>query len=488
MRTKILLNYVLVIAILTLYGAQVCPFLASLSTLQLGLLLVVGLGLQYVLHGKLVALIRAKAPYPRQAPLVFATILGLFLGFGLLLAAFTTLAIGFPLPSGLKLTLGMAALGFFLAVDLTLDEEYALATHFLHTGKNLVQPQAHFFPLTKKFTWFASISAFFAIGVFFLIVNKDLDWMVHAGQEIGLGRARLLILVEVGFVVLVLLGYILKNIFSYARNLRLFFTHENRALSRATAGRLDSFVPVSSSDEFGIMASHTNHMIATLQQRNAELQRTQDVTIYTLTSMAETRDNETGAHILRTQRYVQCLAEALREHPRFATELDDAVIDLLFKSAPLHDIGKIGIPDAILLKPGKHTADEFEIMKTHAALGGEALWNAEKRLGSTSFLHIGREIAYTHHEKWDGSGYPHGLEGEDIPVSGRLMALADVYDALISERVYKPAFSHEKAKGIILDGKGKHFDPAVVDTFVAQETTFQYIAATFTDTAAQEPA
>jgi len=155
------------------------------------------------------------------------------------------------------------------------------------------------------------------------------------------------------------------------------------------------------------------------------------------------------------------------------------MIDLIYKSAPLHDSGKVGIPDAILLKPGRLTDEEFEIMKQHSLIGADALKSAQAVLGTNSFLTVACEIMETHHEKWDGSGYPHGLKGDQIPISGRLMAMADVYDALVSERVYKAAFSHEKARSIIVEGKGLHFDPDVVDAFLELETVFQEIADKF---------
>ncbi len=215
-------------------------------------------------------------------------------------------------------------------------------------------------------------------------------------------------------------------------------------------------------------------------ERTNELQQTQDVTILSLSALAETRDPETGAHINRTRRYVRLLAERLRKHPKFRDELDnDKIIDLFYRSAPLHDIGKVGIADAILLKPGPLTEAEFEEMKKHPIIGGDSLSWAEKQLGSNSFLRYAREIAYNHHEKWDGSGYPAGLAAENIPLSGRLMALADVYDALINKRVYKEAFSHEKSKGIIIKGRGTHFDPDIVDAFLKIERQFYDIATRF---------
>ncbi len=216
--------------------------------------------------------------------------------------------------------------------------------------------------------------------------------------------------------------------------------------------------------------------------RTLEVQAIQDVTIMAMTSLAETRDNETGNHIRRTQLYVKALAEHLRDHPRFAHVLTDRMIDLLYKSAPLHDIGKIGIPDAILLKPGKLTVQEFEVMKTHTTLGRNAIEEAERRLGMrVAFLSVSKEIAYSHQEKWDGSGYPEGLKGDAIPVSARLMAVADVYDALISKRVYKPAFPHEQACATIVKGRGTHFDPDMVDAFVAIAQDFLRISLRYPD-------
>jgi putative two-component system response regulator len=208
----------------------------------------------------------------------------------------------------------------------------------------------------------------------------------------------------------------------------------------------------------------------------------QDVTILAMASLAETRDSDTGNHIRRTQFYVLELARRLSTHPRFSEFLTEDNIDLLFKSAPLHDIGKVGIPDRILLKPGRFEPEEFEIMKTHTTLGREAIEHAEKSLDvKVEFLALAKEIAYSHQEKWDGSGYPEGLSCDDIPISARLMAVADVYDALISRRVYKDGMPHEKAVGIILEGSGSHFDPDVVDAFMEAAEEFRQIALRYAD-------
>lgn len=221
---------------------------------------------------------------------------------------------------------------------------------------------------------------------------------------------------------------------------------------------------------------------AEVARRTREIGEIQDVTMIALGSLAETRDNETGNHIRRTQNYIKILAEKMRERPRFKEQLSDEAIELLYKSAPLHDIGKVGIPDSILKKPAKLSPEEFEVMKTHATLGRDAILAAEKRLGSpTSFLSLAREIAWSHHERWDGAGYPRGLSGEDIPLPGRLMAIADVYDALISERVYKRAFTHEETVAIIKQGLGAQFDPEVGLAFMEISDRFREIALAFSD-------
>lgn len=218
-------------------------------------------------------------------------------------------------------------------------------------------------------------------------------------------------------------------------------------------------------------------------KRTQEVMAIQDVTILAMASLAETRDSDTGNHIRRTQHYVKVLAEKLRPNPRFTEFLTDSNINTLFKSAPLHDIGKVGIPDCILLKPGRFEAHEMEIMKTHTTLGRDAIQQAENALGiAVEFLTIAKEIALCHQEKWDGSGYPEGLSGDNIPVSARLMAVADVYDALVSRRVYKEGMPHEKAVQIIVEGKGCHFDPDMVDAFVEIHEEFLAIARRYADT------
>ena len=232
-----------------------------------------------------------------------------------------------------------------------------------------------------------------------------------------------------------------------------------------------------------LLRDQKHHLELEVRRRTAEMLAARDATIHALASLAETRDLETGNHIRRTQRYVRLLAEQLRGHPRFADFLcDDAIIELLFKCAPLHDIGKVGIPDHILLKPGRYTPAEFDVMKQHPTLGREAIERAEHDLDvALPFLQIAKDIVYCHHEKWDGSGYPRGLAGDAIPIPGRLMALADVYDALISRRVYKAGLPHAAAAAIIVEGADAHFDPAVVEVFETLQGDFERVAQVYAD-------
>jgi adenylate cyclase len=209
--------------------------------------------------------------------------------------------------------------------------------------------------------------------------------------------------------------------------------------------------------------------------RERQLAAARDCAIVGWASLAETRDPETGNHIFRTQKYIRAMAQHLVHHKSLEYRIQSKDVDLLFKSSPLHDVGKVGVPDSILLKPGPLTPAEFEEMKKHTLYGTQALAKAESASGitdDTSFLKTAREITLTHHEKWDGTGYPNGLKGKNIPLSGRLMALADVYDALISDRVYKKAMSHEAAANIIRNGRGTHFDPEIVAIFEALEDEF----------------
>ncbi|MBU2647297.1 HD domain-containing protein [bacterium] len=474
------LHYIFAVIALSVYGGQVCPFLDSLTWFQLITPIFVTMVLHYLLTVFYLNDVVERTPLKHQSRRVFQLDLGSFFMAGTIIMVFNTLYYQFPLVSGMKVLFGLSMLGFFSALDLSLEKEWFLNQKMEVSGE-WIEPDLNYFSHPKKLVFFSSACMLLTAGVIFLVINKDLDWLATVGRDVPVATAQRYILTEVGFVVAIILLNMFNVIYSYSRNFRNFLNKETVVLQKATNGDFEAFVPVSSNDEFGIMAKHTNIMVEGLKKSTEELQQTRDITILSLASLAETRDNETGNHILRTQRYVKVLAHHLQGHPDFRDYLTDETADLLFKSAPLHDIGKVGIPDHILLKAGKLTEDEFEIMKTHTTLGGDSLKIAEERLGSNSFLKLAREIAMTHHERWDGKGYPRGIKGDDIPISGRLMSVADVYDALISKRVYKEAFSHEKARTIITDWKDKNFDPRVVDALFAIEDQILEIAARYGD-------
>ena len=216
-------------------------------------------------------------------------------------------------------------------------------------------------------------------------------------------------------------------------------------------------------------------------QQTHDLIRTRDAVIFGLAKLAESRDPDTGHHLERIAHYSTRLAKKMSQHPGFRDQITASFTRLIGISSALHDIGKVGVEDAILLKPGKLTEDERFHMELHSAVGGECIREIEQRLGNSNFLHMAREIALFHHERWDGAGYPKGLQAEEIPLSARIVAVADVYDALASRRVYKGPFPHEKCVAIIRDASGSQFDPRIVEVFLSIEHEFQAIAQQFVD-------
>ena len=212
-----------------------------------------------------------------------------------------------------------------------------------------------------------------------------------------------------------------------------------------------------------------------------------DVTIFTLAKLAEFRDPETGAHLERVRGYSRALARQLQHTPEFRETIDDEFVRLVYETSPLHDIGKVAIPDSILLKPGRLTEQEFDVMKTHTSHAAQMLAEAIQEFPNAAFLRMAHDIALAHHERYDGSGYPRGLAGDDIPLCARIVALADVYDALTSQRVYKEAMSHEAAKSLIVNERGRHFDPAIVDAFLNIADQFLALRTRCTDDGVECP-
>lgn len=272
-------------------------------------------------------------------------------------------------------------------------------------------------------------------------------------------------------------------------------------------GNMDAIVQINSTEEFGAFSEAFNQMIRELkyskekleltnrnlektykelEKSNIHLQKTQEMAIHGLSKLAESRDPETGAHIKRMQYYAKLIAIEIKNQDQFKDKIDENFINDIYTSSALHDVGKVGVPDAVLLKPGKLEPYERAIIETHTIIGGNALKETEEMLqkessGETSFLSMGKEIAYYHHERWDGNGYPAKLKGEEIPLAARIVALADVYDALTSDRVYRKKMSHDEAKAIILEGRGSQFDEDIILAFLNAEDRFIAIKEQFKD-------
>lgn len=456
-------------AIFILYGVQVCPFLESIERpffVSVVTLLFIAM---FVVRSVCWRWLLARYSHnviSRQ----FMLDMGVFMAGGLALIVGNYLLYGFPAEAGLRVALGIGVLGFLVSLQLSLQTENVLI------AMRESSSSTRYISITMKMQWFCLSLLMAALITLLLLVFKDFEWLIKVGDGISLNQASLWILYEMLFVAAVFgtYGFLISRLFR--QNINAYFNFQNVALQGVNAGERELQIPIISNDEFGVTARYTNLMIESLRETEQDLYKTRDATIYAISSLAETRDNETGAHIVRTQKYVEALGRYLIEQGKYQEDLTPHSLELIGKSAPLHDIGKVGIPDAILLKPGKLTDDEFTVMKAHPLIGRQAIEKAEEQIGSMPFLQYAKEISESHHEKWDGSGYPYGLIGQEIPLSGRLMALADVYDALITKRVYKPAFSHEKSRDIIIEGRASHFDPEIVDAFIAIEEEFITIA------------
>ncbi|MCK6261837.1 HD domain-containing protein [Vibrio sp. ZSDE26] len=468
--------YIIAGIIFGTYGGRVCPMLETLSTNEIML----HVGVTYSILWFFRHLISNSGNSWCLSNLVrFDVLIGLI--FSLPLAIFYNVSYEFPLESNFKILFGMALFGFFSGTILQL---YAKLEYFDHWQDNrdasvILSGQRQ--SMVKQMIMMMSLLLITLTSMLMMVALKDIFWLEHNPERFLDGSGQISVIKEFIYITLVLGGYAGAILVLWTKLMKKILFSQERTLIEVTQGELNKRLPIFEHNELGSMASLTNQMLDSLQSSQDEVKTTRDVAIVSLSALAESRDNETGAHILRTQEYVKALAIELSNVDKYKTLLTPNYIELLYKSAPLHDVGKVGIPDSVLLKPGKLTPEEFEIMKTHPEIGATALSMAEKQLGTSTFLQLAKEISLSHHEKWDGSGYPNQLVGENIPLSGRLMALADVYDALISKRVYKEAFSHEKAVSIILKGKGNHFDPQVVDAFTAIEGRFIEIAAHFQD-------
>lgn len=309
------------------------------------------------------------------------------------------------------------------------------------------------------------------------LVGADLDFNYVQKQTLfDILRILLFVAICLGLIYAVLLTYLriefLKPVIKISNKMSKFATTDK-----------EDFTPleVDRDDELGLMAQSYNEMLSDIQIYIKKISDTQMETIFSLAKLAQSRDDDTGSHLDRVQKYCRVLAEKLAKKPEFKDKIDKTFIDNLVSASTLHDIGKVGIPDNVLLKNGKLTDEEYEIIKKHTTIGYKTLKEAHDKFKSNVFIEMGMYIAHFHHERWDGKGYPTGIKGEQIPLEARIMAIADVYDALGTKRVYKPAFSQEKCIEIIKEGKGSQFDPVLVEAFLEAAPEFYEIRCSLED-------
>ncbi|MEM9734740.1 MAG: HD domain-containing phosphohydrolase [Pseudomonadota bacterium] len=477
-----LVHVALFSAVYTIYGQHICPILNSKDFWAVFAPCAAALVCLFVLRRFGTTNLERLSP-DANLRWSFWMDFGLFLVAGLLVSAFNGLYFGVPTENLLKVSVSFAALGYYISLDLSLRREHALAQRII-AGEVRFPRDGRSMPVTQKFTIFSVANLVILATVCLLVVYKD---FIHIGRKGLTDTLLLLVLAETAFVLAVLAGYTVNAIRQYSRNLKLSLESEHNTLMAVSTGDLQNRAPVTSRDEFGEVARLTNHMIEQLETSLDHLTKTQNAFLVSLVSLAAKRDNETGMHLRRTQHYIAELARTLRGKESHRHLITEDCVGLLFQAAPLHDIGKVGIPDAILQKPGKLTEAEFEVMKTHTTIGAAALEDAARELDDSRLINMACEIVISHHERWDGKGYPNGVAGENIPLSGRLMAVADVYDALRSKRVYKPAMSHGEAVAIIEAGKGTQFDPAIVGAFLECAGRFEAISARYRDDMVEAP-
>lgn len=470
-------HYGVFVLIYTLYGYQVCPYLDDLTLPQIMFPAIGAILLHWALRTTLLRQQRSRINN-LQSSWQFRFDLGGFLVLGTALAAYNFIVFGFPPGSGGKVFFGFAVLGTYIAMDLALNRDLKMGERLRSQGK-VFAVNEQFMPYQTKFLLFSGLNILVVASVGLLVAMKDLTWALSATQETT--RIQGLVLMDMTFVVAIVGGYIMLVVRQYSAKIAFSLSEETKTLQAVSDGDLASRVTVVSNDEFGQVAVLTNAMIGQLQKSLDEVSRSRSAIIQALVALAAKRDNETGLHLKRTQSYVELLCSVLAKTENLQDALSADTIADIVQAAPLHDIGKVGVPDAILRKPGRLDDQEYEVMKTHAALGASALEEADAILGGSPFIQTAIDIAIAHHERWDGKGYPYGLAGEQIPLAARIMAVADVYDALRSKRVYKPAMEHEQARSILMDGAGTQFDPTIVAAFIAVEQNIACIADDLSD-------
>lgn len=456
----------------TIYGYSVCNFINGLEVSLWAATLVPVLVAQWVLR-TLIARRVTVAPPTLRPRLAFFGELGVFVLGGAVVGTVNTVLHGFPVGSGLKAMLGFVTIGVFAGVD----QAFVQARIRFEQGGMVASRGTPRSPFAVRVGLGFGLVTALVLGVVSLLVLRGIEDGTVQNAE---GFRRLVI--EFAFVFAVILCYVANCARGAGKLLTEAISEQVQTLGDARDGQARRRAVVGTHDEIGFVSGEINHLLDELDRAQETTARTNDAIMKALIGLAGARDNETGGHLQRTQGYVGILCEQLARDPAHAPALNPTSIANIVSAAPLHDIGKVAVPDAILRKPGRLTRDEFEVMKTHVVHGLTVIDKVIADVGATPYLAAARDVIAGHHEHWNGAGYPFGLKGTDIPLAGRVMALADVYDALRSARVYKPAMSHAEARQILVDGAGTQFDPGVVAAFLVAEGQFERVATSFADT------
>ncbi len=466
-------HHVLFSIFVTIYGYSVCNFINGLAvSVWAATLLPVLLG-QWMLRSTVARHVskRSAALRPRLA---FWGELSVFIAGGAVIGFVNTVFHGFPAASGLKAMFGFVTIGIFAGVDQAFVQT---RIRFEEGGMPSFSSKPRS-PFAVRLGLSFGLVTALVIGVIALLVLRGIEDGTVKDAE---GFRRLAI--EFAFVFAVIFCYVANAARGAETLLAKALSEQVQTLGEAREGRVRRRALIGTQDEIGFVSAEINYLLDELDRAHETTTRTNDAIMKALIGLAGARDNETGDHLQRTQRYVGILCGQLAQHPEHAAALAPPAIADIVSAAPLHDIGKVAVPDAILRKPGRLTPEEYEVMKTHVGHGLAVIDKVIADVGATRYLVAARHVIAGHHEHWNGSGYPFGLKGADIPLAGRVMALADVYDALRSERIYKPAMTHAEARQILIDGAGTQFDPLVVAAFLVVEPQFERIATGFADAA-----
>jgi HD-GYP domain-containing protein (c-di-GMP phosphodiesterase class II) len=466
----LLAHHLVAAVVLTLYGRHVCsyaeglPLATWLAVLVSAQLLSIGARALLLPHA-----LAEHAAAPRR---LFTLDWVIFAATGALVGAVNTLALGLPPASGLKLAIGCWLYGFFVAAETALG---LAAARFSTADDAGFDPRVGFRPLWQRLV----ASAALVIGGMGIIVFLLLLRLVELRDEGALQSDAFVTAVALEMAVAVAVAMVLsvRLVKIAAGVIGLALAQQVSTLRAVGDGRLDSAARIGTADEIGLVSLELNALVRRLADRTVRLAAAEAATVRALVTVAAVRDSDTGRHLDRTQAFVRLLCERLVARGALAAEAAESII----AAAPLHDIGKVGVPDAVLNKPGRLSDEEMAVMRTHVAQGEAAIARALAETGPVPLLVTAEALIAGHHERWDGKGYPRGLAGEAIPFAGRIMAIADVYDALRSPRVYKPPFSREDARRLILEGAGTQFDPALVADFSALEPAFDRIATEMAD-------